>query len=59
VDRGQYRRFDELAVRQREKVEAVVDEVELIRALEHVSDVQALAHLWVGVRILRVPARHD
>ena len=59
VDRGQHRRLDELAVRQREEVEAVVDEVELVRALEHLGDVQALAHLRVDVRILRLSSRHD
>ncbi len=59
VDRRQDRRLDELAVGEREEVEAVVDEVELAGALEGVRDVEALGHLGLDLRILGVPASDD
>jgi hypothetical protein len=36
-----------------------VDDVELAGPLEDVRDVQALAHLRIGIRVLGVPARND
>ena len=59
MDRRQHRRLDEAAVGQRQEVEAVVDHVELVGPLEDVRDVEALGHLRVDVRILRVPAGDD
>ena len=38
-------RGDEVRVGEREEVEAVVDDVELVTAFEDVGDVQALRHL--------------
>ncbi len=55
VDRGDDRRLDQAAVRERQEVEVVVDQVELRCALEHRGDVQALPHLGVELRVLRVP----
>ena len=56
MDRGDHRCRDEIAVRERQEVEPVVDDVELAGALEHRGDVQALCDLGVDRRILR-PAR--
>ena len=56
VDRGDHRRRDEIAVRERQEVEPVVDDVELASALEHGRDVQALCDLGVDRLVLR-PAR--
>ena len=56
VDRRQDGRVDELAVGQREEVEAVVDHVELVGALEGMRDVEAFDDLGLDVRILRVAA---
>ena len=52
-------RLDEPAVGQREEVEAVVDEVELVGPLEGVRDVETLDDLRLDVGILRVPASDD
>ena len=49
MDRGDHRRVHEPAVGQGEKVEAVVDEVELVRALERVRDVEAFDDLGVDL----------
>ena len=54
MDRGDDRRVDEPAVGQRQEVEAVVDHVELGRALEGVRDVEAFDDLRVDGRVLRV-----
>ena len=54
VDRRQHRRFDEAAVRERQKVEAVVDQVELCGTLEDGRDVQRLPHLRVQIRSFRI-----
>ena len=59
MDRREHRRVDEPAVGQRQEVEAVVDDVELGGALEHVRDVEAFRDLRVDVRILRVPTVDD
>ena len=59
VDRREHRRLDEPAVGEREKIEAVVDDVELVRPLEGVRDVQALGHLRVDVRIFGVTTGDD
>ena len=59
VDRRQQRRVDELAVRQRQEVEAVVNDIELGGPLEGIRDVQALADLGIDVGILRVRPRHN
>ncbi len=59
VDGRQHGRVDEAAVGQRQEVEAVVDDVELGGPLEDVRDVQALAHLGLGIGIFRVPPGHD
>jgi hypothetical protein len=56
VDRGDYRCGDEIAVRQWQEVEPVVDDVELASALEHGGDVQALRDLRIDRRVLR-PAK--
>ena len=52
VDRGDYRCGDEIAVREWQEVEPVVDDVELASALEHGRDVQALCDLGVDRRVL-------
>ena len=57
VDRRDHRRVDEAAVGQRQEVEAVVDEVELVGSLEDRGDVQALPDLGVEARILRLAGR--
>ena len=44
---------------EREEVEAVVDDVELVAALEDGGDVQALRHLGVDGGVLRPACRHD
>jgi hypothetical protein len=56
VDRGDHRGADEIAVRERQEVEPVVDDVELVSAFEHRRDVQALCDLGVDCRVLR-PAK--
>ena len=53
VDRRDHRCGDEIAVRERQEVEPVVDDVELAGALEHRRDVQALGDLGVDRRVLR------
>ena len=50
MDRRQDRRVDEPAVGQRQEVEAVVDDVELVGALERVRDVEALDDLGLDAR---------
>ena len=57
MDRGDHRCGDEIAVGERQEVEPVVDDVELVGALEHGGDVQALCDLGVDRRILRPAAR--
>ena len=57
VDRRHDRGVDQAAVGQRQEVEAVVDHVELARALEHRRDVQRLPDLRVQRRILGVAGR--
>ena len=47
MDRGDHRCVDEAAVGEREEVETVVDEVELVGALEHRRDVEAFGDLGV------------
>ena len=59
VDCCQQRCVDELAVRQRQEVEAVVNDIELGGPFEDVRDVQAFADLGVDVGILRVRPRHN
>ena len=55
VDRGDDRRVDQAAVRERQEVEVVVDQVELRRTLEHRRDVQPLPHLRVQLRSSEYP----
>ena len=57
VDRRHHGRLDEAAVGERQEVEAVVEDVELRRALERGGDVERLPHLRVERRILGVPRR--
>src|SRR5581483_5746151 len=52
-------RVDKAAVGQRQKVEAVVDHVELVGALEDGRDVQSLPGLRVQFGIFRVPGRRS
>ena len=58
MDRRHHRRGDEPGVGEREEVEPVVDDVELVAALEDLRDVQALGHLGIDGGVLR-PARGD
>ena len=55
MDRGDDRRVDEPAVREREKIEPVVDHVELVGPLEGMGDVEALDDLGFDVGILGIP----
>ena len=57
VDRGHDGRGDEAAVGQRQEVEPVVDEVELVGPLERGGDVRALRRLGVDRRVLGPPRR--
>ena len=57
VDRGDHRCGDEIAVRERQEVEPVVNDVELAGTLEHRGDVQALGDLGVDRRVLRPATR--
>ena len=57
VDRGHDRRLDERAVRERQEVEVVVDQVELVGPLEHRRDVQAFPDLGVEPGVLGVAGR--
>jgi hypothetical protein len=52
VDGCHDRGVDEAAVGEREEVEAVVDDVELVGVLEDVGDVRALGRLGVDVVVL-------
>ena len=56
MDGGDHRCRDEIAIRERQEVEPVVDDVELAGALEHRGDVQALCDLGVDRRNIR-PAK--
>ena len=57
VDRGDHRCGHEIAVRERQEIEPVVDDVELTGSLEHRGDVQALCDLRVDRRVLGPAAR--
>ena len=57
VNRRHYRRVDQPAVRERKKVEPVVNDVEVAGAFEDRRDVCAFRHLWVDLRIFRPPTR--
>ncbi len=57
VDRRDHRCVDEAAVGEREEVEAVVDDVEVVGTLEHRGDVQALGDLRLDRGILGPPGR--
>ena len=57
MDRRHDRRGRHVRVGQREEIEMVVDEVELIPVLEALGDVQALPHLGVDRRVFLVTAR--
>lgn len=52
VDRGHHRRVDQTAVGERQEVESVVDDVEIIGPLEHRGDVQALGDLGIDRFVL-------
>ena len=53
MDRRHDRRVDEAAVGEREEVEPVVDEVELVGALEDRRDVEALGDLGLDGGVIR------
>ena len=53
MDRRHDRRVDEAAVGEREEVEPVVDDVELVGALEHRRDVEAFGDLGLDGGVLR------
>ena len=57
VDGRHHGRVDETAVGERQEVEVVVDQIELVGPLEHLRDVQALPDLGVQAVILGVRAR--
>ena len=57
MDGGHHRGVDQAAVGERQEVEAVVDDVELVGALERGGDVQALGDLGVDRGVLLVPGR--
>ena len=57
MDRGDHWCGYEIAVCERQEVEPIVDDVELVGALEHRRDVQALRDLGVDRRILETSHR--
>ena len=57
MDRRHDGRIDKAAVREGQEVEAVVNDVELGRVLEHLGDVGAFRHFGIDVFVLRPPAR--
>ena len=48
MDSREERRIGKTAVTEREKIELVVNEIELIRPPEYLCDMQAFPHLWIN-----------
>jgi len=59
VYRGNYRRARHRAIRQRNVVEVVVDDVEAVALLEDFGDVQAFPHLGDDGAVFLVATRHS
>ena len=55
MDGGHDRRVDEAAVGQRQEIEAVVNDVEVVRVFEHVGDVHALGDLGIDIVVFGPP----
>src|SRR2546426_799187 len=59
VNRGDNRSLNQTAVSERQKIEMIVNQIELASPLEHFRDVQRLPYFGIHARVFRVRSRAD